>query len=81
MKLSVVIPCYNESDSIAHMYEQLSAVRAELDRRGPFELVLVDDGSTDDTYAQLSAAFAAWDNVRIVQHERNRGLGAALTAM
>lgn len=78
MKLSLVIPCYNESDSVAQMVEQLTAIRPELERRGPFEVVLVDDGSTDDTYAKLSAAFSGWDNVRIVQHERNRGLGAGL---
>lgn len=78
MYLSLVIPCFNEADSIAQMREQLSQVRPELARRGPFELVLVDDGSSDDTFALLNAAFASWDNVRIVQHDRNRGLGAAL---
>lgn len=78
MQLSLVIPCYNESDSIAQMLTQLTAIRPELDRRGPFELVLVDDGSRDDTYARLVEAFSGWDNVRIVQHDRNRGLGNAL---
>jgi dolichol-phosphate mannosyltransferase len=78
MKLSLVIPCYNEADNIAQMREQLGAIRSELDRRGPFELVLVDDGSSDDTYARLSSAFADWENVIVVQHEHNRGLGAAL---
>ncbi|HWQ14510.1 MAG TPA: glycosyltransferase family 2 protein [Roseiflexaceae bacterium] len=78
MQLSLVIPCYNESDSVAQMYAQLSAIRGELERRGAFEVVFVDDGSTDDTFTQLSGAFSGWGNVRIVQHERNRGLGAAL---
>lgn len=78
MNLSLVIPCFNESDSIDQMLAQLTEIRPELTRRGPFELVLVDDGSTDDTYARLSNAFADWDNVRIIRHDRNRGLGAAL---
>jgi dolichol-phosphate mannosyltransferase len=78
MYLSVIIPCYNESENIAQLHQQLSAIRPELERRGGFELVLVDDGSSDDTFARLSSAFEAWSNARIVQHERNRGLGAAL---
>lgn len=78
MKISVVIPCFNEADNVDQMHEQLSAIRPELEQRGAFELVLVDDGSADDTFARLSDAFAAWDNVQIIQHERNRGLGAAL---
>lgn len=78
MNLSLVIPCYNEVDSIDEMYTQLNAIRPELERRGPFELVLVDDGSTDATFERLRQAFAGWENVTIVQHERNRGLGVAL---
>jgi dolichol-phosphate mannosyltransferase len=78
MNLSLVIPCFNESDSIAEMYDQFSAIRPQLAQYGAFELVFVDDGSSDDTYARLSEAFAGWDNVTIVQHERNRGLGVAL---
>lgn len=78
MKLSLVIPCFNESDSIDQMVAQLNTIRPDLERRGPFELVLVDDGSTDDTYDRLHTAFDDWGNVLIVQHDRNRGLGAAL---
>lgn len=78
MNLSLVIPCFNESDSIAQLYEQFSAIRPELEQRGPFEIILVDDGSSDDTYQRLSEAFADWGNVKIVRHDRNRGLGQAL---
>jgi dolichol-phosphate mannosyltransferase len=78
MRVSLIIPCFNESDSVDQMRAQLDAIRPELERRGPFELVLVDDGSADDTYARLTVAFAAWGNVHIVRHDRNRGLGAAL---
>jgi dolichol-phosphate mannosyltransferase len=78
MKFTLLIPCFNESDNITQLHEQLCLIQLELERRGGFELVLVDDGSSDDTFARLSSTFAAWDNVRIVQHERNLGLGAAL---
>ena len=78
MYLSLVIPCFNEADNIAQLHQQLSAIQPELERRGGFELVLVDDGSSDDTFARLSSAFESWSNVQIVQHECNRGLGVAL---
>src|SRR5436190_17083386 len=78
MKLTLLIPCFNESDNISQLYEQLCIIQPELEQRGGFELVLVDDGSSDDTFARLSNTFATWTNAKIVQHERNRGLGAAL---
>lgn len=76
--LSVIIPCYNEAEGIAHMHARLLAVLPELQKRGSIEVVLVDDGSSDSTFDDLHAAFADVDHVTIVQHERNRGLGAAL---
>ena len=76
--LSIIIPCYNESEGVAHMRERLLAVLPALQRAHSVELVLVDDGSTDSTYADLLAAFGGWEATRIVRHERNRGLGAAL---
>lgn len=78
MDLSIVIPCYNESDGIATLRSQLEAVMPELRSRGSVELVFVDDGSTDDTYLKLSQAFSGRSDVRLVRHDRNRGLGAAL---
>jgi len=76
--LSVVVPCYNESDGIPAMRERMAAVLPELRRRGSVQLVLVDDGSSDGTGDLLAQAFGAWPEVRIARHERNRGLGAAL---
>lgn len=78
MNLSIVIPCYNESDGLGQLRTMLEAARPGLDPFAPWELVLVDDGSTDDTYAVMTREFAAWPNVRIARHDRNRGLGAAL---
>lgn len=78
MQLSIIIPCYNESESIELMQTQMEAVRPELDAYGSWELVFVDDGSTDDTFEKLSKTFDGWENMRIVQHAQNRGLGAGL---
>jgi dolichol-phosphate mannosyltransferase len=76
--LSVVIPCYNESEGIAAMRSRIGEVLPELRRRGNVELILVDDGSSDGTGDLLAAAFRDVPEARIVSHERNKGLGAAL---
>jgi dolichol-phosphate mannosyltransferase len=78
MDLSIVIPCYNESDGVATLKSQLEAVMPELRRRGSVELVMVDDGSTDDTFSRLTDAFAGWSDFKLARHDRNKGLGAAL---
>lgn len=70
--LSAVLPAYNEAAAIA---DTLAGLRAVLVRLGvPFEIVVVDDGSADETGA-LAARTPA---VRVVRHARNLGYGAAL---
>ncbi len=78
LDLSVVIPCYNEAEGVSSMRQRLGHVLPALRRRGSLELVLVDDGSRDGTGDLLRAAFGDLPEARVVQHERNRGLGAAL---
>ncbi len=74
MKLSVVIPVYNEVSTISSIIARVSAVRVEpLD----MEIVVVDDGSSDGTREVLARA-AGRPGVRICWHEVNRGKGAAL---
>jgi glycosyltransferase involved in cell wall biosynthesis len=71
VKLSVVIPCFNEAGTIERL---LDAVR-----RSPYpdkEMIVVDDGSTDGTRERLHELRDRID--RIVLHDRNRGKGAAL---
>ena len=74
MKLSIVMPVYNEARTIAAAVERVSAARP-----GPeMELVLVDDGSTDgtrDILAGIRDKNPAW---KVIFHEENRGKGAAL---
>ena len=70
MKISVVIPVFNEHDTIT---EILGRVRRVLDGRES-EIVVVDDGSTDGTRDTLRKL----DGIRLIEHEHNQGKGAAL---
>ncbi len=72
MKLSVVIPCYNERDTLRTLVE---AVRVS--PCTPDEIIVVDDGSTDGTRAILDTEIAPLVQ-RVILHEANQGKGAAL---
>jgi dolichol-phosphate mannosyltransferase len=76
--LSLVIPCYNEAEGVAQLRQQLALVLPRLQLHYRTQLVLIDDASVDETYRLLETAFGDWDNVALVRHERNGGLGAAL---
>ena len=71
MKLSIVIPIYNEKPTLAKLIERVRAVA--LDK----ELILVDDCSTDGT-RELLKAYESVDGCIVLYHEQNRGKGAAL---
>src|SRR4051794_23512881 len=71
-ELSVLMPVYNERETIAAAVEQVLAAEVPVD---DVELVIVDDCSTDGTGEWLGAQ--AWPRVRLVRHDRNRGKGAA----
>ena len=75
--LSLVIPAHNEAPN---MPKVLGASIAALDRLAPeWEIVLVDDGSTDDTVALARAAMgAAATRLRVISHERKRGYGVTV---
>lgn len=81
MKLSVVIPCYNEADNVPSLKTDLWPVIERLEQNGKWqevELIFVDDGSKDATVRLLEEEFAGNSKVQLVRHERNKGLGAAL---
>jgi len=76
--ISVVIPLYNEAASIPELYRRTVA---SLDENGhAFELIFVDDGSTDSTFAELERIHAADGRVRAVRFKRNFGQHAAMHA-
>jgi dolichol-phosphate mannosyltransferase len=89
-KLSVVVPCYNEADNVDKLHDELLPILEKLVNGETalatavesVELVVVDDGSRDETYRTLKQQFAGtqekWLTIQIVQHAVNRGLGAAI---
>jgi glycosyltransferase involved in cell wall biosynthesis len=79
LSLSAVVPCYNEQDSLQELYRRLSG--ACRDAVGnDYELVLVDDGSFDQTWADILELSARDDRVTGVRLSRNHGHQLALTA-
>lgn len=79
MKLSLVIPCYNEESNVRPMYEACCAVLR--DAVPSFELIFVNDGSADSTWARLTEIYEADEaHVRLVDFSRNFGKEAAMYA-
>ncbi len=76
MRLSVVVPCFNEEGNIARVVGQAAEVGQSL--ASELEIVVVDDGSTDDTSQVLRELRARIPELTIVTHLRNRGYGAAV---
>jgi glycosyltransferase involved in cell wall biosynthesis len=72
MKISVLIPVYNEEGTISEIVARVQAVDPQS------EIIIVNDGSTDGTAAQLKTIDSTYDNVRVFEHKKNRGKGAAL---
>ncbi|MCT0219404.1 glycosyltransferase family 2 protein [Synechococcus sp. CS-1329] len=77
-ELSIVIPLFNEEESVGLLVEQVLASLRPLAR--PFELVLVDDGSTDSTPTRLEELAAATPELVAVLLRRNYGQTAAMAA-
>jgi dolichol-phosphate mannosyltransferase len=90
MRLSVVIPCYNEEANVSKLKSEFFPIVEQLIGKclpdgaqvHSVEVVFVDDGSRDKTYEVLSTAFGALKHpavsVKFEKHQANRGLGAAL---
>lgn len=74
--LSVVVPIHDEVENLRPLYEEIRAVLDSLDC--PSELIYVNDGSSDDSGTVLDELRAADDRVRVLDHDRNHGLTAAL---
>jgi glycosyltransferase involved in cell wall biosynthesis len=73
MRVSVVIPCYNEIATIEQIVRKVSAVDLDQEK----ELIIVDDGSKDGTREYL-AQLDGKDGIKVIMHPTNRGKGATL---
>lgn len=76
--LSVVAPIYNEAESLPAFFEKLTGVLADIE--GGYEIVAVDDGSSDRSFEVLSAFSAKDKHIRVIRFKRNFGQTAALSA-
>lgn len=91
MKLSIIVPCYNEADNVAKLHDELLPVIEGLisleQGNGPngfhsAELIFVDDGSRDETYSKLKECIGSYSepgiSFKLLRHKTNLGLGAAV---
>jgi glycosyltransferase involved in cell wall biosynthesis len=77
-ELSIVIPVHNESPNIKDLYDELTQTMGQYGRS--YELLIVDDGSTDDTFDRLAALQARDPRLRVIRFRRNFGQTAAFAA-
>ena len=77
-EISVVIPLYNEEESIDFLYTDLSPVMELLER--PYEVIVIDDGSQDGSFEQLKAVHERDPRWKVIRFRRNYGQTAGLSA-
>ncbi len=76
VSISVFFPCYNEQDNITRVVEQALTVLEKLN--ADFEVIIVNDGSSDSTGQIADGIAGQKDRVKVVHHRTNLGYGAAL---
>ena len=78
-KISLIIPCYNEEESLTPLYEEIKRVRAEMSEYA-FELLFIDDGSKDKTLSLIKELAKTDSCVQYISFSRNFGKEAAMYA-
>ena len=76
MKLSIVIPVFNEEESIRELYSQ---IKDSLKEKSEYEIIFIDDGSSDNSKKNIKALINQDSNVRLISFYRNFGKSAALS--
>ncbi len=78
MRISIIVPFYNEEEGIPNLREKLVALTKVLAPTHELECVLVDDGSEDNSEGVAKQTFVGMPLAVFVKHQQNRGLGAAM---
>ena len=74
MKLSVIVPCYNEQGTIKQIINKVQNVSLQFEK----EIIIVDDSSEDNTRKILENNFSNTRNIKIFYHNKNLGKGSAI---
>jgi len=78
MDLSIVIPLYNEEENVEQLYTQLKAALEDIGRE--YEIIIVDDGSTDGSFDVLKRLHEGDERLKVIRFRRNFGQTAAFAA-
>lgn len=78
--ISIIFPLYNERDNVIHYIDNLFPIIESIGKRTGenFEYIFVDDGSVDTTAETMTEIAKGRNNIKILRHERNRGMGNAI---
>ena len=76
LPISLIVFCYNEAGNIGRVVDLCMRLLPELS--SDYELIIVDDGSTDGTADELLTKVGNFDSVKVIRHEVNKGIGHAL---
>ena len=78
MKVSLIVPCYNEEKNIETFYN--TVIQSFKNHISDYEIIFINDGSLDGTYQKLKALYEKADNVKVVNFSRNFGKESAMYA-
>ena len=76
--ITIVVPCYNEEASLKYLHETLRSFATSVTNLLRPNFVFVDDGSEDTTWEKLRAYFGDQVDCKLVRHQQNRGIAAAI---
>lgn len=76
--LTIVVPCFNEEAALPHLRDKLQAARLLWKEKYDVHLILVDDGSRDDTWNVMQRLFQSEPNCTLLRQPANLGIGASI---
>lgn len=77
--VTIVVPCYNEQETLPYLFNTLNAVGEQLNSIGySMKLIFVDDKSSDSTAETIRTLFADHHETKLIQHEKNQGVAGAI---